>query len=115
MLAGDIDNDDIAGNVEADKLANEGRELHDDLSSLLQLSQDRIYVTTLIQKMLLHIWTDYVESAPAEVQRADEADSALMESSNNAALHEADQRFDYDPFAEPVHQDGSDEAHEHLS
>ena len=113
MLAGDIDNDDIAGNVGADLLANEGRELHDDVTPLLQLSQDRINVTTLIQQMLLHILTDYVETAPAAVQRADEADSALMESINNAALHEADQQFDYDPFAEPIHQDGGDEAQEH--
>ena len=50
LLAGNIDTIDIAGNVAADKLANEGREMHDDVTPLLQLSQDKVYVTTLIQK-----------------------------------------------------------------
>ena len=99
IQAGVCTEEDILGNVEADKLANLGREQHDDITSLLQLSEDRVNVTTLVQKMMLHIWTDYVENASSEVKAADAADTAQMENIDNAALHEADTQFDYDPFA----------------
>ena len=71
LLAGDIDTIDLLGKVAADKLANAGFEMHDDVTPLLQLSQDRVYVTTLVQKMLLHILTNYVDSSSADVKHAE--------------------------------------------
>ena len=61
--------------------------------------------------MLLHIWTSYVETASLDVKAADAADSALMESIDNAAQQEADTHFDYDPFAE----EAAEENHQPLS
>ena len=100
IQAGDVTEEDILGNVGADALANHGREQHDDITPLLQMSEDRLHITTLVQKMLLHIWTCYVETATLDVKAADAADSALMESIDNAAQQEADTCFDYDPFAD---------------
>ena len=73
--------------MQADRLANLGREQHEDITSLLQLSDDRINITTLVQKMMLHIWTDYIDQASAAVKAADAADTAQMEAIDNAALH----------------------------
>ena len=54
----------------------------------------------LVQKMMLHIWSDYVEKAGNKVKAADAADTTLMGNIDNAAQHEADTQYDYDPFAE---------------
>ena len=50
IKAGDCTEEDVLGNVEADKHANLGRQQHEDISMLLQLSEDRVNVTTLVQK-----------------------------------------------------------------
>lgn len=57
--SGLIDCADIDGNVAADRLANQGRALHDNLERDTWATHDRKYLSMLIQMHLVNVWKRY--------------------------------------------------------
>ena len=52
--------EDIEGNVQADKLANIGTNMHSNIDDIVKELHDKKQVTTVTQKMLLNIWEAFI-------------------------------------------------------
>ena len=69
---------------------------------------DRKKITCIVQKMQMHIWETYLQTAEEDVKRADEQnaiENALQ------TLYEPEQDYDYDPFAESSGDTPNHDAH----
>ena len=57
-----ITQEDIKGNVEADKLAFQGADAHEKITEIITDMHDKRQLTILVQKMLLSVWEDFISS-----------------------------------------------------
>ena len=97
LKKGIITQDDIEGNVSADKLAFEGADAHDNITESIADMHDKLQVTVVVQKMLLSVWEVFIQN-DGECNLADQQDLEEMERMMNLALFEAQMDDDYDPF-----------------
>ena len=56
---------DIDGNVAADELANQGADAHAKNTDLVKEMHDKMQVTVVVQKMLLDVWENFIQTDPA--------------------------------------------------
>jgi ribonuclease HI len=95
---------DIEGNVEADKLAFQGADAHAKITETIIQMQDKYDFTILVQKMLLEIWENFIQTdsdcAEADLQDIEELEKMMLNAQFEAQLDD-----DYNPFDddEPAH------------
>jgi hypothetical protein len=97
LKKGIITQDDIEGNVAADKMAFKGADAHENITESIADMHDKLQFTVVVQKMLLSVWEDFIKD-DGECNLADQQDLEEMERMMNVALFEAQMDDDYDPF-----------------
>ena len=90
---GTVTAEDVKGNTQADVLAKEGAAKHVGVGHLANAASDRRKVTILVQKMLLHVWEDYVEKGNKNMRKNEELDVQEMDDFFDN-VHEYDEDFD---------------------
>jgi len=96
-----VDDYDIEGNDEADKLAKAGVEMHDSNKCHVAAARGRRAITIITQKIMLHVWENYVDKCNAQVKSANQVDEDEVHRMMLRAEYGAQDDYDtYDPFVE---------------
>ena len=93
--------DDIIGNDQADKLADDGAKTHPNIKQHVRSASMKKEVTIIIQKMYCAIWGEHIEAADKKTQdiennEAEDLDAYLRQLEQEAL----DEEYNYDPFDE---------------
>jgi len=101
-----INEEDIEGNVQADKLADEGVKQHVCNKHHAAFASDRRQITITVQKMMLTVWEAYLENnlLAQEINGYDEQEVEAAMQQMQLCQEEYE---DYDPFGH-VDADGND-------
>ena len=78
LKKGIITQEDIEGNVAADKMAFKGADAHDNITESIADMYDKLQFTVVVQKMLLSVWEDFIKD-DGECNLADQQDLEEME------------------------------------
>ena len=102
LAKGLITEQDIVGNVAADKLAFLDADAHEKITDTITGMHDKLQFTVLIQKMLLNVWERFI-TEDEDCQQADQQDIEEFERMMINAQFEAQLDNDYDPFEDDNH------------
>ena len=100
LASGLVSESVVEGNDHADRLADEGVAKHASTGDLYAEANDRMDLTIITQKMMLHIWNAFVDQSDEHVGEADQQDSSILAETYEALTSQADEFYDYDSFAE---------------
>jgi len=102
-----ISEEDIEGNVEADKLADKGVNQHTCNKHHAAFARDRLEITVTVQKMMLMVWEAYLDNnnVAQEINMYDEQEVEMA--MHQAQLTNYEDFEDYEPFGH-VDADGND-------
>jgi hypothetical protein len=107
LASGLVSEEDIEGNVQADKLADQGVKQHVCNKHHAAAARDRLELTIVVQKMMLTIWEAYLEGNTT-AQEVNEYDEKEVEAAmRQIQLNELEEYDDYDPFGN-IDADGND-------
>jgi len=107
LASGLVSEEDIEGNVQADKLADQGVKQHVCNKHHATAARDRLELTIVVQKMMLTIWEAYLEGNTI-AQEVNEYDEKEVEAAmRQIQLNELEEYDDDDPFGN-IDADGND-------